>query len=258
MRRNFIRLIAIVFICGVFVSEASLATDRKTRDIDSLIEKANNGDVESQFTLGNLYTDRKKYKEAFEWFLKAAKLGYDQAQYKVGIFYEHGAGIIKDYSEAEKWYLKAASQKHLEAQFNLGLLKISGEDVEKNYKEAFNWFIKLAESGDSRAQLMIASLYMEGKGIAKNLRQAFYWLSKSAEQGVPESQFELGILYYKGKGTKTNKVQAYKWFSIASMENYKDSLKLRNYVEKELTKEQKEKGLKLAKDWIEKYTADNS
>ena len=59
------------------------------------------------------------YQKAFEWFLKAAELGDDTAQFDVGLCYEKGYGVAVDLDEAFRWYEKAAEQGHKGAQKKL-------------------------------------------------------------------------------------------------------------------------------------------
>jgi TPR repeat protein len=55
------------------------------------------------------------YREAAEWFRKAAEQGEAAAQSWLGSMYSHGRGLPQDYEEAAKWFRKAAEQGHAEA-----------------------------------------------------------------------------------------------------------------------------------------------
>jgi TPR repeat protein len=52
---------------------------------------------------------------AMEEFIKAAKLGHDEAQYLLAYMYENGIGSAVDIEKAIEWYNAAASQNHLKA-----------------------------------------------------------------------------------------------------------------------------------------------
>ena len=52
---------------------------------------------------------------AIKWYLKAAKKGYEEAQYKLGNCYISGEGVVASRVEAKKWYNRAAEQGHTEA-----------------------------------------------------------------------------------------------------------------------------------------------
>ena len=78
--------------------------------------------VLSLFEQGKKYYDSQKYKEAELFIRKAAKLGYAEAQYRLGRMYELGKGVKQDYAKAVKWYLKAAKQGDKNAKKALGWL----------------------------------------------------------------------------------------------------------------------------------------
>ena len=88
-----------------------------------LREKAENGDVESQFNLGIQYQDGKgveqNFKEAIKWYREAAEQGDSDAQNNLGFMYEKGLGVERDFDEATKWYRKASEQGDIEAQKRL-------------------------------------------------------------------------------------------------------------------------------------------
>jgi hypothetical protein len=48
--------------------------------------------------------------EAFGWYLKSAKQGYAQAQFRVGMCYKDGSGVGVDLVEAIHWINKASEQ----------------------------------------------------------------------------------------------------------------------------------------------------
>ena len=47
---------------------------------------------------------------AVEWYEKAAKQGYANAQFNLGVMYEHGNGVEQSDSLAMRWYGRAAAQ----------------------------------------------------------------------------------------------------------------------------------------------------
>ena len=67
-------------------------------------------------------------KEAFEWALKAARLGFPKAQFTVGYFYEKGKGVEPNEEKAAKWYRVAADNKDPRA---LNKLKMSDRATRK-------------------------------------------------------------------------------------------------------------------------------
>ena len=96
--------------------------------------------------------------EAVKWYRKAAEQNFAQAQYNLGICYNHGEGVAKDQVEAVKWYRKAAEQNFAKAQYNLGLCYAKGEGVAKDQVEAYKWLLLAARQGDEDAKKSITAL----------------------------------------------------------------------------------------------------
>jgi len=55
------------------------------------------------------YLHRRKYYEAHICFLKAARVGYAEGQYRLGSLYLYGRGVNADYNLAEVWFREAAA-----------------------------------------------------------------------------------------------------------------------------------------------------
>jgi len=120
---------------------------------------------------------------AGEWYNKAAKQGYAEAQYNLGMCYEKGESmyIVKDLSKAVYWYKKAAEQGEANAQCSLGLSYYFGEGVEKDQKKAVYWLTKAAEQGNEGAQSALGNLrrlYDREKRGEKDLPNALRWYAK--------------------------------------------------------------------------------
>ncbi|MEX0999591.1 MAG: SEL1-like repeat protein [Thermodesulfobacteriota bacterium] len=54
--------------------------------------------------------------EDLESIKNKADQGFVEAQYSLGFLYKHGQGVRQSYEEAAKWYRKAADQRHAVAQ----------------------------------------------------------------------------------------------------------------------------------------------
>ena len=95
-------------------------------NINDLIKKAEQGDVEAQYNLGYYYHSgegvEQSEKKALYWWQKAAKQGHANSQYNLGVNYGKGYGVEQSYKKAIYWWQKAAEQGHAEAQNNLGLV----------------------------------------------------------------------------------------------------------------------------------------
>ena len=89
----------------------------------------------------------KEYKEAAEYYLKAAELGHLRSQKSIAGLYASGTGVAKDKQQSLAWFKKAAEQGDDDSQFELGCIYEAGDGVEKNLNEAARWFFKAAAQG---------------------------------------------------------------------------------------------------------------
>ena len=126
-------------------------------DLKALKARAEKGDAEAQYILGELHTNggsaALNFIEAFHWSGKAAAQGHVKAQYRQAALYFDGQGAQRDLPKATELFKKAAE----------GLRK-------------------LAEKGDADAQMKLGTLHQRGLGVAQDSKEAFKWLKLSAEQ----------------------------------------------------------------------------
>ena len=94
-------------------------------------------------------------KEAIKFNQKAADLGENYSQYRLGEIYEYGIGTQKDLKKATYWYLQSANQGNNSAKLKLNdllIVKLSKKESleykraitafkNKNYKEAHKYFL---------------------------------------------------------------------------------------------------------------------
>lgn len=81
----------------------------------------------TQFELGQMFRkdEGKDFDQSAEWFLRSARQGYREAQYKIGLMYSRGLGVTVDYVQAYAWLKIAASQGSKKALYCLK--KLSGK-----------------------------------------------------------------------------------------------------------------------------------
>lgn len=130
--------------------------------------------------------------------------GIADAQFKLGVMYDEGRGVLTDDSQAVIWYRKAAEQDDPKAQVNLGIM------------------------------------FANGEGVPKDETQALFWYRKAAEQGYTIGQILLATAYRNGEGAPLDEVEAYAWFNLASVSEKSARLD-RDKIEKTLTGEGRRK-----------------
>ena len=188
------KLLLILFILGLvsvcFSQEENF--ERKERKRITAIQihqqKANQGDVDAQFTLGLLnqrgVETLQDTKQAVYWYTKAAEQGHVQAQYELGSLYLFSGddNVPQDYKQSVKWYTKAAEQGHILAQNKLGHMYEVGEEAPQDYEQAFFWYTKAAEQGhvfaeyarDEMLEKMSQSQIEEVRKLSKELYEKIY------------------------------------------------------------------------------------
>ena len=64
--------------------------------------------------------DDNDYKKALVYLNKAAEAGHPKAMYYLGLCYEEGSGVEVDLEKSFNWYSKAAKENYIDAQLSLG------------------------------------------------------------------------------------------------------------------------------------------
>lgn len=172
--------------------------------------------AEDLYKKGKNYYDKEDYKDALEWFEKAAKQGHSDAQWFLGYMYDKGKGVKQNYSKAAKWYEKAGDQGHTTAQWTLGYFYYCGWGVPKDPVKSFEWYLKAANNGLALAQWEIGCKYKYGNGVSKDYAKAVEWFRKAADQGFADGQKSLAYMYEDGLGVTQDYDQALFWLKKAA------------------------------------------
>ena len=144
-----------------------------------------------------------------------AEAGDADAQFSLGNAYAYGRGVEQDLEEAMKWYRKAAEQGNADAQNKLGWLYNGGVPMTFEQKVEYgSLFLDQIIKGDKKP-LKLPARTTVAKGISRDDKEAAKWYRKAAEQGDPPAQCSLGVMYYNGEGVEKDVVNAYAWHEIA-------------------------------------------
>ena len=225
---------SLMVACLVLASLAARRTQQSEADqklISEIRMKAQGGDAQSQFQLGNEFywggLVLRDQVEAVKWFRLAAEQNYALAQSQLGFQHMRGEGVAKDKVEGAKWFRKAADQHEVTAQYNLGMCYDSGDGVVKDEVEAVKWYRRAAEqllpfnsSSVSNARCELGYCYSKGKGVAKDEVEAVKWYRAAADFDFAMAQHNLACCYQRGEGITRDAVEAVKWFRKAAAQNY--------------------------------------
>lgn len=187
-----------------------------------LLMEAEKKDIVSMHILGTYYyygfhVLRYIYK-AIEWFLKAAKLGYSDSQYMLGMIYETMCHDEKQKESSKHYYELAAKQDHPYAQFALGVWAIE----EEKWSTAVFHLEKAASQQYGLAAFTLALYYHEKE--PKSPLKAFEWFMIAAKQHHTDAEYYVGLYYQNGKGVPQNLEQAIYWYEKAALNKDKNAL----------------------------------
>ena len=122
--------------------------------------------------------------------LASPRTDYGDAEVQFGMGFKFAAdtGAAQDYRQAAEWYHKAAEQNHSLAQFNLGVMYARGQGVVRDDAQSAMWFGKAAHLGDAGAQYHMgdschrASVVQGPVDAAESRIEAYKWYRLAAVQ----------------------------------------------------------------------------
>ena len=128
-----------------------------------LKEKADKGDAEAQYIVGQIYLDNRVYFP-------------DEYNCFVDIIGLPGGEVIRDESKGAFWLLQAAKQGHGDAQAELAQCYIIGEGVMQDLEKCIMWLKEGCRSGSPLAQWRLGNLYRDGLAYKYNISNGeYYW-----------------------------------------------------------------------------------
>lgn len=151
-----------------------------------------------------------------EFLQPKAEAGDAEAQFLLGNFYSTGFDWPRDYNKALYWYTKSAEQGYVRAQVYLGLVWEKGlGDIKPDRGKAFHWYSKAAEQGNAQALAFMGRAYQKGIGVGKDLELSRKYFLQAANLGEGRAQFWAGRYLHRGKGGPKDLIEARKWFLLA-------------------------------------------
>ena len=114
---------------------------------------------------------------------------------------------------------------------------MNGRDaVIRDDAEAAIWYRRAAEQGNTYAQTFLGLMYANGKGVPENDAEAVRWYRLAAQQGNATAQSNLGVMYANGEGVLKDSVLAHMWSNIAGANGDASARKLRDSLERDMTR----------------------
>lgn len=181
-----------------------------------LTKAAENGNVDAQYFLGDLYLYPNPYvepneAEGLKWGEKASQNGNFHSTYELmNYYYGH------DMYDQAMQYAKRFEQQ-TERVFIPNLQCWIGMRFydKKNFTEAFNYFRESSKGGDMDGLFMEGYCFFNGQGTNQNYREAINLWQKGADKENIPSLYYLGLCYDLGKGVGKDTKKAHELFSKA-------------------------------------------
>ena len=159
-------------------------------DVNRILNRAAAGDSIAQYEMALRYADGEgvpqNYRDAMEWFAKAAANGNDNAQWKLGLGYINGIGVPHDERMAVVWFKRAANHGDIRAQSALSDLYLSGRGVPRDYVRAYTWAsIATGLRGDDNDRLRVIGSRMTAAQIEDAHRRISSWRERRTLKAAP-------------------------------------------------------------------------
>ncbi|MDE5868423.1 MAG: sel1 repeat family protein [Anaeroplasmataceae bacterium] len=156
----------------------------------------------AQLRMGDFYTEKKDYEQAFDWYLRSAENGENVAQNSLGVCYYFGLGTKEDYEKAASWFLKSALQNNKDAKNNLSVCYKNGYGVPKDINESVKWLIAAANQYHIASIFRLGFCYATGHGIKQNLEEAEKYLGLAIKLGYDVTNYHLDAIYMNDSEVK--------------------------------------------------------
>ncbi|KAG9293230.1 hypothetical protein G9A89_010601 [Geosiphon pyriformis] len=161
---------------------------------------------------------------AFEFYLKATKMGNQNVQYNLGWCYQNGWGTTKNLEKAFEIYSKAGETINLIYQSDfpdLNALDLTVQDQNDLERFILQFQIRgLKYQRNSKGEFLDFEAFFDQLSdefkCLKCGNMAFQLYSKAAEAGNTKAQYNLGWCYQNGSGTTKNLEKAFQLYSKAA------------------------------------------
>lgn len=185
-----------------------------------LREAAEKGNVNAQKQLAYLYSNEndyvyKVYDKAVKNFTLAADQGDLESQVTIGNFYLYGYHVDRNYETAFHYLDMAAKQGNAEAQFEMANMYKNGIWVEKNDEEAIKYFKLAADQGYAPALAILGEIYVDEELIKGKREEGLRFIRMACEKNDIYAYLVLGNLYYTGTGVPENDEESVKCYMKA-------------------------------------------
>ena len=119
-----------------------------------------------------------------------AQAGDAEAEFQLGEAYRGGLGVAANLETAISWYRSAAAQGHIRASEELGFALFAHGDR----KEAIPYIEKAAARGEARAFYLLGTAHFNGDYVSRDWPLAYAQTMRAAAAGLPAAQRNLELM----------------------------------------------------------------
>ena len=119
-----------------------------------------------------------------------AQAGDAEAQFQMGEAYRAGKGVTADQDTAIMWYRRATAQGHIRASEELGFALFAHGDRH----EAMPYIEKAAARGEARAFYLLGTAHFNGDYTTRDWPLAYAQTQRAAAAGLPAAQKNLEVM----------------------------------------------------------------
>lgn len=142
-------------------------------------------------------------RDALPYYEKSAAKGIADAEYAVSQIYLNLPGLPDQKRQAAKdWLLRAAKAGYDTAQFDMAIWLVNGIEFPRDLEAGFAWMRRAAVNGNVAAQNKLAHLYRQAIGTRPDSIEAAKWYVLSRRAGLQDPELED---FYQGLTDKEQK-----------------------------------------------------
>ena len=109
------------------------------------------------------------------------------------------------------------------------------------------WYRLAAEQGLAMAQYSLGLMYNNGRGVLKDEAEAVRWYRLAAEQGDAAASSTSGTCTARARAVLKDSVLAHMWSNIAGANGNEAARKLRDNLERDMTRAEISRATELAR-----------
>lgn len=191
-----------------------------------LHKKAHHGDVQAQYALALHYEKEFDDKRKIHYLRNAATNDHPQANFQMGVLYLEGRGVPRANSFAFQYFLKAEKLGSAEVLDYLAWCYLKGKGTICDPQKALKLYMRLYKDGNLKAGLALGNFCYEGRIVPKDHAKAVRYLQDAlrGKDQILYGEFPLysvlGKIFYRGEhGSVKDLEQARIMLEKASKEN---------------------------------------